>query len=236
MLKDDATEAARLIEWGLHPRVLPDGNPEYRGLVRRWMDDGAFKILVEAIADGLKLRVVNVHPRAGIVLGTLRDSVFAYTITRFKRQVANEEGAVIALVLIAACATFYPVQDTLDSDGTLAPTATLADVREHLLKLCQALESQQKKQDPTAIRWRKGWQHILSLPEIVEDARRASRNHLHGLVGMLLKHLADSGLAAEEERPDGNHLYVATTRLRLMLAEHAAVPLLDIAREAHAHA
>ncbi len=198
------------------------------------MDDGAFQVLTAAVAEGLKIRVVGVSLRAGIVLGTEKESVFAYTISRFRRSVSNEEGAVIALVLVAACATFYPAQDTLDGDDLMPPSATLSEIRGHLAKLCQALESQDARGEVVAARWRKGWQHLRSLPEIVEDARRVARNHLHGLVGLVLSHLADVGFVAVEERSDGNNLYVATPRFRMMLAEHAAVPLLDIARAARA--
>lgn len=232
MLQSDIKDAARLVEWGLHPRMLPESHPEYRDLVRRWMDDGAFKACVAGVAEGLKLRVVGVSLRAGVVLGTERDSVFAYTISRFRRQVSNEEGAVIALVLVATCATFYPAEDVLDGDELVPPSATLSEIRDHLAKLCQALESREKNDDASAARWRKGWQHLRSLPEIVEDARRAAKSHLHGLVGLVLNHLAETGFVAVEERADGNHLYVATPRFRMMLAEHAAVPLLDIARAA----
>jgi hypothetical protein len=233
---DDIREAARLVEWGLHPRLTPDSDANYRALTRRWLDEGAFRAQVEAIAEGLKLRVVAVHPRAGIVLGTQAESVFAYTITRFRKHVANEEGAVIALVLVAACATFYPLEDSLDADDMSAPTVRLSEVRDHLVKLCTTLESQHRGGEAVADRWRKGWQPLLAMPQINEDAKRISRTHLHGIVGLVLKHLTECGLAAEEERPDGDHLYVATPRLRLMLAEHACVPLLDIAREAIHHA
>ena len=232
MLQSDIQNAARLIEWGLHPRTLPESHPEYRDLVRRWMDDGAFKAAVSGVAEGLRLRVVGVSARAGIVLGTEQDSVFAYTLSRFRRQISNEEGAVIALVLVAACATFFPVEEALDGEDLVPPSATLSEVREHLAKLCEALESRDQLNDVSAARWRKGWQHLRALPEIVEDARRAAKSHLHGLVGLVLNHLADMGFVAVEERPDGNHLYVATPRFRMMLGEHAAVPLLDLAREA----
>lgn len=232
MLPNDVRDASRLIEWGLHPRALPEAHPEYRDLVRRFIDDGAFKTLVGAIAEGLKLRVVGVSARTGMVLGTQTDSVFAYTISRFRRNVSNDDGAVIALVLVAACATFYPAKDALDNDEIMAPSATLAEIRDRLARLCQALESQDKQADGAGARWRRGWQYIRSLPEIVEDARRSSRSHLHGLVGMVLNHLHDSGLVARDERQDGNHLYVATPRFRMMLAEHAAAPLLDVARAA----
>lgn len=233
MLQSDVKDAARLIEWGLHPRTVPESHPEYRDLVRRWMDDGTFKAAVAGVAEGLKLRVVGVHARAGIVLGTEQDSIFAYTLSRFRRHVSNEEGAVIALVLVAACATFFPLEEALDGDELVPPSATLAEVRGHLAKLCQVLESRDQHNDAAAVHWRKGWQHLRSLPEIVEDARRAAKSHLHGLVGLMLNHLADMGFVAVEERPDGNHLYVATLRFRMMLGEHAVVPLLDIAREAH---
>lgn len=234
MLPNDVRDAARLIEWGLHPRALPEGHPEYRDLVRRWLDEGAFKAIVDAVAEGLKLRVVGVSPRTGIVLGTEAESVFAYTISRFRRHVSNEDAAVVALVLVATCATFYPAQDALDSDEIMSPSATLSEIRDRLAKLCQALESQDRAGDAAAVRWRKGWQYIRALPEIVEDARRTARSHLHGLVGLVLNHLFETGFVAVDERQDGNHLYVATPRFRMMLAEHAAVPLLDIARAAGA--
>jgi hypothetical protein len=232
MLPNDVKDASRLIEWGLRPRALPDAHPEYRDLVRRWMDDGAFKIIVASVAEGLKLRVAGVSARTGIVLGTEMESVFAYTISRFRRQVASDEPAVVALVLIAACATFYPAQDALDSDEIMSPSATLSEIRDRLSKLCQALESQDRTGNATAARWRKGWQYIRALPEIIEEARRPARSHLHGLVRLVLNHLSETGFVAIEERQDGNHLYVATPRFRMMLAEHAAVPLLDIARAA----
>lgn len=234
MLPNDVKDASRLIEWGLHPRALPEAHPEYRDLVRRWMDDGAFKAIVASVAEGLKLRVVAVSARTGIVLGTDTESVFAYTISRFRRHVSNDDAAVVALVLIAACATFYPAQDALDSDEIMSPSATLSEIRDRLTKLCQALESQDRAGDAAAARWRKGWQYIRALPEIVEDARRTARSHLHGLVGLVLNHLFEVGFVAVDERQDGNHFYVATPRFRMMLAEHAAVPLLDTARAATA--
>jgi len=234
MLPSDVKDASRLIEWGLHPRALPEAHPEYRDLVRRWTDDGAFKTIVASVAEGLKLRVVGVSARTGIVLGTETESVFAYTISRFRRHVANDDAAVVALVLVAASATFYPAQDALDSDEIMSPTATLSEIRDRLSKLCQALESQDKAGDATAARWRKGWQYIRALPEIVENAQRSARSHLHGLVGLVLNHLFETGFVAVDERQDGNHMYVATPRFRMMLAEHAAVPLLDIARAARA--
>ncbi|QQO35343.1 hypothetical protein JJC00_06570 [Bradyrhizobium diazoefficiens] len=232
MLPNDVKEASRLIEWGLHPRTLPEAHPEYRDLVRRWMDDGAFKAIVASVAEGLRLRVVGVSARTGIVLGTEAESVFGYTISRFRRHVSHEDAAVVALVLVAACATFYPAQDALDSDEIMSPSATLSEIRDRLSKLCQSLESQDRTGDAVAGRWRKGWQYIRALPEIVEDARRTARSHLHGLVGLVLNHLFETGFVAVDERQDGNHLYVATPRFRMMLAEHAAVPLLDIARAA----
>lgn len=234
MLPNDVKDASRLVEWGLHPRALPEAHPEYRDLVRRWMDDGGFKAIVASVAEGLKLRVVGVSARTGVVLGTEMESVFAYTISRFRRNVSNDDAAVVALVLVAACATFYPAQDALDSDEIMSPSATLSEIRDRLTKLCQALESQDRAGDAAAARWRKGWQYIRALPEIVEDARRTARSHLHGLVGLVLNHLFETGFVAVDERQDGNHLYVATPRFRMMLAEHAAVPLLDVARGASA--
>ena len=125
MHPDDVRDAARLVEWGLHPRSLPEASPDYRDLIRRWMDDGAFKALVASVAEGLKLRVVGVTLRTGIVLGTETESMFGYTISRFRRYVSNDDGAVIALVLVAACATFYPAKDALDNDEVMPPSATL---------------------------------------------------------------------------------------------------------------
>jgi hypothetical protein len=108
MLPNDVKDASRLIEWGLHPRTLPEVHPEYRDLVRRWMDDGAFKTIVACVAEGLKLRVVGVSARTGIVLGTDTESVFAYTISRFRRHVSDVDAAVVALVLVRHMRNLLP--------------------------------------------------------------------------------------------------------------------------------
>ena len=52
MLPNDIRDAARLIEWGLHPRALPENNVEYRDLVRRWTDEGGFQAVVAAVSIG----------------------------------------------------------------------------------------------------------------------------------------------------------------------------------------
>ncbi len=59
----DAADAARLVAFGLQPKLAPARDQEYTELLRRYRDDPAFARLADAVAAGLGLVVGGVPAR-----------------------------------------------------------------------------------------------------------------------------------------------------------------------------
>ncbi|MFD8960801.1 hypothetical protein ACFV0W_28645, partial [Streptomyces anulatus] len=72
-----AADAARLVSFGLQPKLLPARDAEYADLLRRYREESAFARLADAVATGLGLIVLEVSPRAGMAVTAGEDSVFA---------------------------------------------------------------------------------------------------------------------------------------------------------------
>ncbi|MFF1631026.1 hypothetical protein ACFVXV_37635, partial [Streptomyces sp. NPDC058272] len=62
----DAADAARLVAFGLQPKLQPARDQEYAELLRRYREDPPFARLADAVAAGLGLVVLEVSPRAGM--------------------------------------------------------------------------------------------------------------------------------------------------------------------------
>lgn len=60
----DAADAARLVSFGLQPRLQPARDAEYGELLRRYREDPPFARLADAVATGLGLIVLEVSDRA----------------------------------------------------------------------------------------------------------------------------------------------------------------------------
>lgn len=58
----DAADAARLVSFGLQPKLLPARDAEYTELLRRYREDPAFARVADAIATGFGLVVLEVSP------------------------------------------------------------------------------------------------------------------------------------------------------------------------------
>ena len=82
----DAADAARLVAFGLQPKLLPARDVEYAELLRRHRDDPAFARLADAVAAGLGLIVLEVSTRAGMALAAAEDSVFAVRMGDYARR------------------------------------------------------------------------------------------------------------------------------------------------------
>ncbi|MYT25709.1 hypothetical protein GTW69_36500, partial [Streptomyces sp. SID7760] len=70
----DAADAARLVAFGLQPKLLPARDAEYAELLRRYREEPAFGRLADAVATGLGLVVLEVSPRAGMAVAAGEDS------------------------------------------------------------------------------------------------------------------------------------------------------------------
>ncbi|MBI0383581.1 hypothetical protein JBE27_46850, partial [Streptomyces albiflaviniger] len=86
----DAADAARLVAFGLQPKLLPARDVEYAELLRRHRDEPAFARLTDAVAAGLGLIVLEVSTRAGMAVTAAEDSVFAVRMGDYARRAATD--------------------------------------------------------------------------------------------------------------------------------------------------
>ena len=76
VVTEDVVNGARLLAFGMRPKLNPSRDLTYAELVKRFAEDGSFRELTEAIADGLGLSVLAVSSRTGVVLGPGEGSGF----------------------------------------------------------------------------------------------------------------------------------------------------------------
>jgi hypothetical protein len=69
---EDVVDGARLLAFGMRPKLIPSRDLIYAELVKRFAEGGPFRELTETIAEGLGLKVLAVSSRTGVVLGQRR--------------------------------------------------------------------------------------------------------------------------------------------------------------------
>ena len=86
VLMEDVVDGARLLALGMRPKLIPSRDLIYAELVKRFAEDGPFRELTEAIAEGLGLKVLAVSSRTGVVLGPAESSVFEQKFDDYARR------------------------------------------------------------------------------------------------------------------------------------------------------
>ena len=115
----DAADAARLVSFGLQPKLQPARDQEYGELLRRYREDPAFARLADAVATGLGLVVLEVSPRAGMAVTAAEDSVFAVRMGDYARRTSADsvDRFLHGLAHLAVAAMAFPRPEDLADDG-----------------------------------------------------------------------------------------------------------------------
>ena len=137
----DAADAARLVAFGLQPKLQPARDQEYTELLRRYRDDPAFARLADAVAAGLGLVVLEVSPRAGMAVTAAEDSVFAVRMGDYARRTAADSGDrfLHGLAHLAVAALAFPRPEDL-ADDTYIGRLTVNGVDAFVRQACRRLE------------------------------------------------------------------------------------------------
>ena len=117
----DAGDAARLIAFGMRPKLLPSRDLAYLDLVKRYGEDEAFRDIVEAVASGFGLAVLAVEVRTGAVLAAMTGSIFEVKMDEYARRAAfrdrrDVEKTLHGLIHLAVAALAFPRPDDLAND------------------------------------------------------------------------------------------------------------------------
>jgi hypothetical protein len=138
-------DAARLIGYGLRPKLVPARDDMYRELVLRARTDDEFAAAVQAVAAGFDLVVLEISDRSGIVVGSTEESVFAVRMTDYSRRTGGEgkasERVLHALAHLGAATLAFPRPADLANEtylGRITVDGVEAFVREAASRLAEA--------------------------------------------------------------------------------------------------
>lgn len=229
----DAADAARLVAFGLQPKLQPARDQEYADLLRRHREDPAFARLADAVAAGLGLVVLEVSPRAGMAVTAAEDSVFAVRMGDYARRTAADSGDrfLHGLAHLAVAALAFPRPEDLADDayiGRVTVNGVDAFVRQACRRLEERAEEQGENTDPVTdapgleAAWRI-WAR-RSATGATKDARRPAASTT-GIVAKALTFLTDSGFLQRTGDESGG-TYRTTARYQLQVRDMAGAAAL----------
>ncbi|WP_327237607.1 hypothetical protein OG349_30335 [Streptomyces sp. NBC_01317] len=229
----DAADAARLVSFGLQPKLLPARDAEYTELLRRYREDTAFARIADAVATGFGLVVLEVSPRAGMAVTAAEDSVFAVRMGDYARRAATDSADrfLHGLAHLAVAAMSFPRPEDLADDGYIG-RITVNGVDGFVRQACRRLEERAEEDgentDPSTdapgleVAWR--IYSRRSATGATKDARRLAGSTT-GIVGKAVAFLTESGFL-QRTGDDAGGAYRTTARYQLQvrdMAGHAAM-------------
>jgi hypothetical protein len=221
-LNIDALEAARLIAKALRIRHSTLRDADYARLLNRWQADPAFRSLVEVIAEGLELTVLEAGRTALWVAPSDADSLFAASLSEVREKLGEVDRGLLALLQVSIAATFFPSGRMLSSAADEPPSATLEHLLNVLLELCEQLRRRHADDVELAdAGLREAWRAVLAKPLRQPESSRAALSSLEGMVRTVLARLEDYGLLKKETGADHDY-WLPTPRYRAQLHELAA--------------
>ncbi|WP_049579211.1 hypothetical protein [Streptomyces sp. SBT349] len=225
----DVADAARLVSFGLQPKLAPARDAEYAALLRRYQEEPPFARLADAVATGLGLVVLEVSARAGMAVAAAEDSVFAVRMGEYARRTTADtaDRFLHGLAHLAVAALAFPRPADLADDGYLG-RITVNGVEAFVRQACRRLEERAAEQgentDPAtgAPGLEAAWRVYArrSTTGATKDARRLAGSTT-GIVGKAVAFLADSGFL-QRTGDDAGGAYRTTARYQLQVRDMAA--------------
>ncbi|MCX5080361.1 hypothetical protein ACFVDQ_36620 [Streptomyces sp. NPDC057684] len=230
----DAADAARLVAFGLQPKLQPARDQEYAELLRRYREDPPFARLADAVAAGLGLVVLEVSTRAGMAVTAAEDSVFAVRMGDYARRTSADgtDRFLHGLAHLAVAAMAFPRPEDLADDGYIG-RVTVNGVDAFVRQACRRLEERAEEQgentDPASdapgleAAWRI-WARRSSTGA-TKDARRLAGSTT-GIVAKAVAFLTDSGFL-QRTGDDSGGTYRTTARYQLQVRDLAGTAALS---------
>jgi hypothetical protein len=224
----DAADAARLVAFGLQPKLQPARDQEYTELLRRYREDPPFARLADAVAAGLGLVVLEVSPRAGMAVTAAEDSVFAVRMGDYARRTSADGGDrfLHGLAHLAVAALAFPRPEDLADDGYIGRVSVNgvdAFVRQACRRLEERADELGENTDPAtdAPGLEAAWRIWVrrSATGATKDARRLAGSTT-GIVGKAVAFLTDSGFL-QRTGDDAGGAYRTTARYQLQVRDLA---------------
>ncbi len=149
----DAADAARLVAFGLQPKLLPARDQEYADLLRRYREDPPFARLADAVGRRPRTGRPGGVPARGMAVTAAEDSVFAVRMGDYARRAATDSGDrfLHGLAHLAVAAMAYPRPEDLADDGYIG-RVTVNGVDAFVRQACRRLEERRRSRARTPTR------------------------------------------------------------------------------------
>jgi len=218
----ETLEASRLIAKALRPRLTTLRDADYARLLNRWRANPDFRAMVETVAEGLELQVLDAGETALWVAPVDETSLFAASLTEVRDKLGEVDKGLLALLQVAIAATFFPTGRLLSAAADEPPTASLEHLLNVLLELCERLSGEHSDDVELAdAGLREAWRAVLAKPLRQPDSKVATLSSLEGMVKLVLKRLEDYGLLKRESGGEQD-FWLPTPRYRAQLRELSA--------------
>jgi hypothetical protein len=208
----DPAQAARLLMLAMGPTNTPANNDEYGHLIGRYLSESGFRGMVEDIAEAMELTVISESPQYGVVLGSEPGGLFAPRLEDFRRGMSVKERTAYGLLHFILVSYVYPVAERLgEEEDVLSHKIRVGDLVRYTRETCDSLRAAGTLKDVATEEAMEGFNHLLSIPEQEESARRAS---LRAMIRFVLEKYAKEGLLQESEE-SGEIIYRARPQFRI---------------------
>lgn len=229
----DAGAAAQLVGYGLQPRLRPAAAAGYADLVARHQSDVAFRDLVEHVADGLGLLVLDADVVSGVVLAAAPGSPFELRLGDYRTNLSADDRLLHGLIHVAIAAYVYPTAASLSDDEVRH--ASVVNVERFLRAACERLAERQGG-DGDASERAQAWQLYLRRQSARETADgRVGVSTTTGMVRYAFERLVAGGMATRTGAADhGTYRLLGRYRtgVRELGATSAHRELLEALRDA----
>ena len=230
MRSDWGFKAGRLISMGIPPKKKVDD--EVKELVQLYQSSYDFQEFARGVANGLELEIVGVTFTGIVVTPLNADSPFAmrlgdYSSLVLKGQNAPEKRALLAIILLAVAATFFPAADDLENEDCLSKSAQIEDIENVLVSLCEFLEEASSDNTDDAF-FRPVASMLLELTPEVSKGINAAFKSRRGSITSVVEHLTEENLLTVRRDASGAPHYFATTRYQKMLRYRAESHLIAL--------
>lgn len=231
-----ASDAGRLLSFGLRPRLRPVKDSDYARLIVRFKTEPAFEQLVRATATGQGLTVLDVDRIEGIVLAANDDdSPYRIRLADYVNLPNSDVRLLHGFVHLAIAATAYPTAAALEDDQRLA-SVSVQQVYERIRRIVDDQKQAAGRTDPPEDdpELEPLWRLIgrLRAADTTPDGRDTPYN-IVGAIRKALRWLDDNGLA--EPVKGESDMWRLRDRYRLQV-QAAAADTVDVIRRAGAKA
>ncbi|CAM2006072.1 hypothetical protein [Acanthopleuribacter pedis] len=238
-LNETGYAAGRLIAFALKS-AKPHRDSEYKQLIDRYIHDEPFAVGVDAVLEGMSLRILNETTqslRAGLVLAcTASASPFAPNIESHARGLNRDQQMAMGVIHLAVMSFYYPQVDDDDDDEFRSRSGTPSEIASEIREICEALQTAHQQDDsagdemPNQVRL--AYEYYLSLQPAPTRAGYYGKTTQIGLVHHVLNELHRNGFLGLDGGDGPNTRYVSLPKYRIYVRRMSSHHLAQSVRKA----